>query len=324
MPGRRWCAVVAGLVVVLGACTSTGSSAASGSSGSTTSDKATATTRKPGPTTTVPDATPPDPARPYTVHVPPGYSAAKPAPLVVMLHGYGATGAVEDKYLNLNAATDAHGMLYVYLDGTVDRTGKQFWNATDACCDLGHTGVDDSTYIDAVIHATESKYAVDKHRVFVVGHSNGGFMSYRMACDHADEVAGIVSLEAATFADVTRCKPSEPVSVLEVHGTGDKTISYDGGAIAGNKYPSATETQAAWVDLDRCRPTPGPPRPPIDIEQGAVPATVNAFDDCLDGSAVELWTQPDGPHIPIWSATFDDQILAFLMAHPKPAGPQPS
>jgi polyhydroxybutyrate depolymerase len=311
---RRWSAALAvvAAIAVLGACGGSGSSA---DSKSTTTARST-TTRAVATTTA---AAAPDPTRPYTVHVPPGYAASKPAALLVMLHGYGATGAIEDKYLNLNAATDAHGMLYVYLDGKVDSTGKQYWNATDACCDLDHTNVDDSAYVDAVIHSTEQQYAVDKHQIFVVGHSNGGFMSYRMACDHADEIAGIVSLEAATFADVTRCKPSEPVSVLEVHGTGDQTIRYDGAAIAGNKYPSAPETVTAWARYDRCGPKPvDPPTAPVDIEQGAVPATVTSYPGCAKKTSVQLWTQPDGPHIPIWSATFDDQILTFLAAHPKP------
>ncbi len=304
-------AFVAGLAF-LSAC---GGSSSSAASKSTPTARST-TTRAAATTNTV---AAPDPARPYTVHVPPGYSAAKPAPLLVMLHGYGATGAIEDKYLGLNAATDAHGMLYVFLDGKVDSTGKQYWNATDACCDLDHTNVDDSAYVNAVIHATEQQYSVDRHRIFVLGHSNGGFMSYRMACDHADEIAGIVSLEAATWADTTRCKPSAPVSVLEVHGTGDQTISYDGGTIAGNRYPSATDTVTAWAAYDRCGAKPVDPAPaPVDVERGAVPATVTAYAGCAKQSAVQLWTQPGGPHIPLWSATFDDQVLNFLLAHPKP------
>lgn len=306
-------AVVVAAIAVLSACSSAGSSA---DSKSTTTSRATTSTRL-GTTTTTLAATP-DPTRPYTVHVPPGYAASKPAPLLVMLHGYGATGAIEDTYLKLNAATDAHGMLYVHPDGKVDTTGKRYWNATDACCDLGHTNVDDSAYIDAIIHATEAQYAVDEHRVFIVGHSNGGFMAYRMACDHADEIAGIVSLEAATWADSAKCKPSQPVSVLEVHGTGDKTISYDGASIMAT-YPSAPETVAAWAKNDGCGPESVDPGPsPVAIEQGAVPPSVTSYASCEKSSAVQLWTQPGGPHIPLWSATFDDQILGFLLAHPKP------
>ncbi len=306
-------AAVAALAL-LGACAGSGSSAAAPKS----APEATTTTRR-ATSTTVSDTTLPDSSRPYTVHVPPGYSVAKPAPLLVMLHGYRATGAVEDAYLKLSAATDAHGMLYVHPDGTVDRTGNRFWNATDACCDLGHTGVDDSTYIDRIIHAVDEQYAVDPHRIFVIGHSNGGFMSYRMACDHADNIAAIVSIEAATWADPSKCKPSEAVSVLEVHGTADETISYDGSKIAGNSYPSASETASIWAKYDKCSAKPVDPAPPaVDIEQGKPPATVTEYAGCARKTSVELWTQPGGPHIPLWSDTFDDQILAFLMAHPKP------
>src|SRR3954452_11051442 len=71
-------------------------------------------------------------ARPYDLHEPP--QAKDPAPLVVLLHGYGASGAGQAAYLNLAAATDAQGMLLAIPDGTPNALGKRFWNATDACC----------------------------------------------------------------------------------------------------------------------------------------------------------------------------------------------
>src|SRR5439155_20820686 len=113
-------------------------------------------------------------------------------------------------------------------DGTVDGNNNHFWNATDGCCDFGKTGVDDSSYLAGLIDEIASKYKVDPKRVYFMGHSNGGFMSYRMACDHADRVAAIVSLAGATFADDSKCKPTAPVAVVEVHGNADPTVPYDG------------------------------------------------------------------------------------------------
>ena len=80
-----------------------------------------------------------------------------------------------------------------------------------------------------MVEEVAAEHAVDRRRVYVVGFSNGGFMSYRLACDHADRIAAIVSISGATYADPDRCAPSEPVAVLEVHGTDDRTIPYDGG-----------------------------------------------------------------------------------------------
>ena len=258
-------------------------------------------------------------ARPFTLHVPPGLAATRPAPLLVMLHGFGATGAIEEAYLRFTAAADAHNMLYAFADGTPNARGSRFWNATDACCDPNQT-VDDSSYVSAIIADVKSKHAVDPKRVFLLGHSNGGFLSYRMACDHSDEVAAIASIAGATWSDAKRCTPSEAVSILEIHGTGDQTIKYDGGTTGIATYPSAVTTVATWAKYDGCRSTPdAPPPPPVAIEEQLPPATVTAYSHgCRNGTTVELWTQPDGVHIPPFLPTFPESVVGFLLAHPKP------
>ena len=239
-----------------------------------------------------------------------------------MLHGYGASGEIEEAYLGLTATTDARGMLYVHPDGTENPLGKRFWNATDACCAPEGSTVDDSAYLSAVIARAKADYNVDPRRVFIVGHSNGGFMAYRMACDHADDVAAIVSIEGATFADPALCRPSQPVSALEVHGTADETILYGGGSTrgGGRPYPGAVGTVEAWARLGGCSTAPDDPAPsPRVIENDLAPASVASYSaGCAPGGHAELWTQPGGVHIPTWSPTFKEQIIDFLLAHPKP------
>jgi len=270
-------------------------------------------------TSTTAPAAPATAARPYQVHVPPGYSPDVAAPLLLILHGYRANSVIESFYLNLSPATDAAGMLTVAPDGTKNRRGKQFWNATDACCNGPGAQVDDSAYLDAIIKEVEATYNVDRSRIYLVGHSNGGFMSYRMACDHADEIAALVSLEAATYADPRKCAPSEPVATLEIHGTGDDTIPYDGGKILGRRYPGAVATTKMWAKYDGCRLVPDSPAPaPHDIEANMPPATVTAYSTgCKTNGHAELWTEEGGSHIPKLTPTFGDQVVAYLLAHPK-------
>ena len=109
---------------------------------------------------------------PVTVHVPPSYDPATPAPLVVLLHGYTSSGQETEDYLQLTPLADQLGFLYVYPDGTVDAIGNRFWNATDACCDFFLTGVDDSGYLRALIDAIAAELSVDAGRIFVAGHSS--------------------------------------------------------------------------------------------------------------------------------------------------------
>jgi len=261
-------------------------------------------------------ATSPD--RPYEVFVPSTYGST-PLPLVMLLHGYGGTGTVQDEYFGLQRLAEARGFLYVHPEGTMDSTARQFWNATDACCDDFASGIDDSTYLLDVITQIEADYRVDPSRIFIVGHSNGGFMSYRMACDHAVVIAAIVSLAGATFADPSRCAPTEPVSVLEIHGTLDHIIDYTGGGREGRAYPSAAATVAAWADYDGCGSGPVASTTTLDLvsDVDGEETTAQSFPDCPPGVDVELWTMEGGDHVPNLSGYFSPALVDFLFAHPK-------
>ena len=70
---------------------------------------------------------------PVVVHVPPSYDPAVPAPLILLLHGYGSSGAQQEAYMQFTPLSDEFGFLYAYPDGTRDANGYRFWNATDAC-----------------------------------------------------------------------------------------------------------------------------------------------------------------------------------------------
>jgi polyhydroxybutyrate depolymerase len=259
------------------------------------------------------------------VFVPSSYDAATPTPLVILLHGFTASGDIQEAYFQLEPLAEERGFLYVHPDGTVGVLGNRFWNATPACCDFLRSGVDDSTYLTSIIDQVSATYNVDPKRIFFAGHSNGGFMSYRMACDHADRVAAIASLAGATFEDTAACNPSEPVSVMEVHGTADQTIEYTGGRYFGGTYPSAPQTVATWAGYDGCATTPTPRDDTADIDN-SIPGnetTIETFDGCPAGIDVELWTIRDGPHIPAivgddGTRTLSEAMIDFLFAHPKP------
>ncbi len=264
-------------------------------------------------------------ARPYMFHVPTGYDKSKPTPLVVLLHGYTASGALQESYFNLTAVSDAHTFLYAYPDGLQDQGGNRYWNATDACCDLYHTNVDDVAYINAVIDDMEKKYNVDPKRVYLVGHSNGGFMSHRMACDSSTRIAAIVSLAGVVWEDMAKCKPTDPVAVLQVHGDADAVIAYNGGAILGNAFPSAHATVQYWAAHDGCMMTPDTSAPALDLDSGLLgnETKVERWLGCKD-AAVELWTIQGGSHVPALHTdpkmmpTWGELIWGFLSAHPKP------
>jgi len=258
--------------------------------------------------------------RQFTVHVPRSYDPAKPAPLVILLHGYTASGTRQESYLKLTPESERRGFLYAYPDGAIDSRNNRFWNATDACCDLDRAKVDDSQYLSDVIEKIQTSYQVDAKRVYLIGHSNGAFMAYRMACDHADQITAIAALNGATWSDVSRCKPAGPVSVLAIHSTDDETIRHGGGSIANVPYPSAAKTVADWVRLDRCA-SAGTAADAIDLVTnlpGAETTVTRFAAGCTGGSAVESWTIKGGVHVPSFGPAFAPSVVDFLLSKAKP------
>jgi polyhydroxybutyrate depolymerase len=345
-PGRfrRLGLVVAG-AVVLAACSgaeSAGSPSATAADAtvSTTADVATtvadtapastaaavaATTVTSTETDTIAPVAPVDPttaalveARPVDVIVPDGLSD-EPAPLVVVLHGYSGTADVQQQYFRFQDEAAARGAILAYPDGTTNQRDLQFWNATEACCNFFGADVDDVAYLSAVVDHVRSLHAVDPQRIYLTGHSNGGFMSYRMACERADLFAAVVSLAGATYVDPDDCAPSEPVSIAQVHGTLDEVIAYDGGDIIGNEYPSAAVTAATWAAYNGCGTAIEPDGDAIDLDQDLADAetTVARFGGCPTNGAAELWTIADGRHIPELTDGFAAAVFDFFDAHPK-------
>jgi polyhydroxybutyrate depolymerase len=258
--------------------------------------------------------------RPVEVIVPSSLKPGTKVPLVIMLHGYSVNGKVEEVYLQLSALAESRGFLYAHPDGTIDKDGKYFWNATDACCDMYGTMVDDSAYLSSVIDQIKANYPVDPRRVYVLGHSNGGYMSYRMACDHGDQIAAIASLAGAMWQDTSKCKPKGPVSVLEIHGTADDSVAYDGVTGMG-AYPGAEATVADWVAIDGCAAAADTSAPPLDLDDtlaGHETKVERWQKGCAMGSSVELWTIAGGHHVPSLTLAFRLDLVEWLLAHPKP------
>ncbi|HSO49034.1 MAG TPA: PHB depolymerase family esterase, partial [Acidimicrobiia bacterium] len=189
--------------------------------------------------------------RPASIDVPAGYDPAVPVPLLVVLASFGTPGAEELTYTGLGDLVAEEGILVVAPDGSLNDDGEHFWNATDACCaDVG-SDVDDVAYLGSLIEEISAEWNVDPARVFAFGHSNGGFMAYRLACDRADLGAAVVSVAGVTWSDPTACDPSHAVSVLQIHGTDDEVVRYEGGRFAV-PYPGGMETVAAWATYDSC------------------------------------------------------------------------
>ena len=129
-------------------------------------------------------------------------------PLIVSLHGYGGNSLFQSMYVPLHERVNDAGFGLLLANGTMDAEGNLFWNPTDQCCDGGKTGDDDVAYLtDLVARAKEVK---DFGPVYFFGHSNGGFMSYHMACKGLPDLRAVASLAGTSYVEDSSCDGAHP------------------------------------------------------------------------------------------------------------------
>ncbi len=272
--------------------------------------------------------------RTYGVHVPASLRGNEPAALVLVFHGGGGDGAGVEHLTHFSEPADREGFLVVYPDGFA----KNWNDGRDASVSKAHRdNIDDVGFISALIGSLTQQYRVDPKRVFATGISNGGIFSHYLAAHLCQRIAAIAPV-AGGIAEEFRgaFKPSSPVSVLILQGTGDPLVLYHGGGILRGKRGRIIDTDQAvklWVKTDGCGPQP---------RTGALPDS-DPNDGCLvrwstwgngrDGTEVTLYTIEGGGHtwpggaqyLPAFvigrvCRDFDgtEAIWAFFKAHPKP------
>lgn len=251
--------------------------------------------------------------RPATLKLPMGYDSMGSLPVVISLHGYSGNPAGHDAYWGLSERVDVDNFALILPAGTRDSSGVRFWNATDFCCDFFESGVDDVAYLSNLIEEAGEYIQVD--RIFSVGHSNGGFMSYRLACEGLPGLTAIAPLAGASFLDPTRCEEAPPVSVLHIHGADDDIILYAGTTI-GTGYPGAEDMVGRWAERAGCDLSSAEELSPIDIDNahdGAETDRIRYREGCQDGITVELWRINEGSHGPWLTSDYAERLIDWLL-----------
>jgi polyhydroxybutyrate depolymerase len=229
--------------------------------------------------------------RTYWTYVPVGIDKAKPAPLMFVLHGSAGSGedmmAVTQR--GFERLAEKEKFIVVYPDALERR-----WNEQGGA-------VDDVSFLLAVADKLAAESLIDKRRVYFAGISNGGMMAQRMACEHADRVAGIATVAGSMPQGLAgTCKPSRPVPVLIIHGTEDPIVPWKGGSVAGfeafGNVVSVKETAGFWAAVNQCRGkgtvVTEPDRDPGDGTR----MRREIFADCESKAEVSLVTVEGGGH----------------------------
>ncbi len=267
--------------------------------------------------------TPPGIERPAKVFLPKNYKEREQWPLILMLHGYTSYADESNVYLGLGSRVTAKGYILLTPDGKTNSMGDQFWNATDFCCDFEKTGVDDVNYLLKLVEETARLYHVDRNRIYLFGHSNGGFMGNRLLCETDGVFAGMVSLAGSTFKDLNKCRLKNPVSYLQIHAEKDPMVDFgENPNHAGGKETTMRRVAAAGCTGE---PEAGARKDLVKLIP-SFDTTPVTWNHCLADTEVSLWTidesKVDGhkPHTPGFNQPdFVDSAVDFLFKHKKPA-----
>lgn len=204
----------------------------------------------------------------YTLYVPAAYDGSEAVPVVYNLHGYSSSAFQQIFYGEFRPIADTANFLIILPDGTKDFIGFQFWNTF---APFG-TGVDDVAFLSDLLDTVIATYNVDEQRIYSTGMSNGGFMSYELACQLSNRITAIASVTGSIDVDhFDFCAPEHLTPVMEIHGTNDMTVPYNG----SSEFLPIEDVLDYWVAFNGCDPTPVI-TPVEDIAPG-------------DGSTAEHW-----------------------------------
>lgn len=232
--------------------------------------------------------------RGFIVHVPKAYRADRPAPLVLALHGGGGSMEVmaKDRLYGLVSQSEASGWIVVFPNGFSRLGGKlATWNAGICCGAARERGSDDVGFLRAVVAEVQRRVAVDPQRVFATGMSNGGMMSYRLACEASDIFRAIAAV--AGTDGTTDCRPGRPVPVFHLHAKDDDRVLFNGGSGSASDthadFVSVPATVDKWVRLNACS---GPTQ--TVLQRPGVTCDVRS--GCQGGAEVRLCVTDSGGH----------------------------
>ncbi len=235
--------------------------------------------------------------RSYRLYEPRGASAS--APLVVVLHGYSGSARQVERDYGWDELADSAKFVVAYPDG-LDRA----WNVDgEGCCGrAGREGIDDVAFVSAAVADITKNVCTNPAKVYVTGMSNGGIMTYTLAC--ATDIFAAIGPVAGT--QLNRCPNPRPASIMHIHGTADRLVPYGGGqGFSVINGPSVPDVNAFWRNVDQCAA-------PATTTNGPV---ITSTAGCAGNRGVTLITIDQGGHE--WPPFAARTLWDFFAAHPR-------
>ena len=226
--------------------------------------------------------------RDYIVSLPDNFSDTTNFPLVIYLHSYGWTAQQGMDYTLMNLVADTSGFIVVFPNA-VDRR----WNSgIGENPDWPDPDVDDVGFINALIDTLSNHYSINLKRIYACGFSNGGFMSYKLACQLSHRIAAIASVGGViSSGTANNCNPQHTMPVLQIHGTADGIVSPYG----TTDWYSVDQTLSYWTDFNDCVQVNTVLLLDLDPTDGCTVKKIT-YSNCSDESNVIFYKVINGGH----------------------------
>jgi polyhydroxybutyrate depolymerase len=219
--------------------------------------------------------------RSYLLHLPPESSRLRPTPIVIAFHGAGMTAGQMSRVTHLSAAADLHGFAVLFPQGY-----QQTWAVPGGSTPAQKAGIDDVSFVRALIDSVGQVYGLDGTQVVATGISNGGILTELLGCSMADRLIGIAPVAGLMRRNTAAsCAPARRISVFGIHGTEDPIASYGGVPGLADGFLSFTETLGFWANLDGCSKTPAS-APVATTAHDNTTVTTLTYSGCSSGTEV--------------------------------------
>lgn len=186
-----------------------------------------------------------DSIRTFKIYIPQKYidNPTEEVPLLLNLHGLGSNYIEQEFYGDFRPIADVDNFIICHPNGTINSSGSRFWNAG-----FGST-IDDVGFLSALIDTIIAKYSINEDKVFSTGMSNGGYMSYTLACELPNKIKKIASVTGTmSKLQYANCTNQNPIPVLQIHGTNDPIVSFNGNASS----EAIEKVVGFWVNQNNC------------------------------------------------------------------------
>ena len=237
--------------------------------------------------------------REYKLYIPASYNSNTDVPLVLSFHGLTSNANLNFLYTKFHEIADTAGFILAHPQGVLLQ-GVPHWNVGLS----GFSSVDDIGFTNALLDTIISQYSIDQNRIYTCGMSNGGYMSFLLGCQLSSRFAAIASVTGSmTNSIYNQCNPTHPTPVLQIHGTMDPTVLYNGNFTS----KPIEDVIQYWSNYNNCSATPIITNVPDLISWDGSTVIHYEYSGGNNGSVVEHFKVINGGHD--WPGAWGNQDI---------------